>query len=723
TFTRAAAAEMANRLNEELALWATSPTDGLLSSLRQLTGSSPDEGRMARARQLFARVLDTPGGVKIATIHSFCQSLLRRFPLEAGVSPEFAVLDDRSRQEALSEAAQNLLAAARDGEEPEIAATLAEIARHAPEERFGALMAALVQARGKLEGALADGHAALAERLRRLLALAGDAGADILAAEFCAGGDMTGLRAAAAALAAGSKTDCQRGFLIARWCEMVERRPAMVEEYAAAFLTKEGAIRKTLITKAAAAGCEAGAVLAAEAERVRAFLAARAAAMTVAATGALVRLGAALLERYDRHKRREGWLDYDDLVHKALDLLQAPGVAPWVLFKLDGGIDHILIDEAQDTNPEQWQIVAALAEEFFAGEDPHGRRRTVFAVGDAKQSIFGFQGTDPQAFLHMRRHFEWRVNAARQPWLILPLELSFRSAAPVLAAVDAIFRQREAQDGVVLDGGAIRHLAARSGQAGLVEIWPPIAPDPEPEPQLPLVRQRLLRPSARLAAAIAATIRHWLDTDERLPARGRALRPGDVMVLVRRRNGFLGELLRALKQRQIPVAGVDRLVLTEQLAVRDLIALGRFLLLPEDDLTLATVLKGPLFGIGEETLFDLAHDRGKESLWQRLRADAARDPALRRAAERLSALLARADFVPPYELYAEILGADGGRRAVLERLGSEAADPVEEFLSLALAYERDHVPSLQGFLSWLDAGETEIKRDFAARERDEIRIL
>jgi ATP-dependent helicase/nuclease subunit A len=725
TFTRAAAAEMANRLNQELALWATSPAQELAPSLRQLTGRSPDEERMARARQLFARVLDTPGGVKIATIHSFCQSLLRRFPLEAGVSPEFAVLDERRREEALSEAVKNLLAAARDGEEPEIAATLAEIARHAPEERFGALMAALVQARGKIEEALADGHAALAGRLRRALALAEEASAEILAAEFCAGGDRTGLRAAAAALAAGSKTDCQRGAAIARWCEAVELRTAMIEEYAAAFLTDKGEIRKTLITKAAAAAaaCEAGAILAAEAERVRAFLAARAAAAALAATGALVRLGAALLERYDRQKRREGWLDYDDLVAKALALLRAPGVAPWVLFKLDGGIDHILIDEAQDTNPEQWQIVAALAEEFFAGEDPHGRRRTVFAVGDAKQSIFSFQGTDPRAFSQMRRHFEWRVNAARQPWLTLPLELSFRSVAPVLQAVDAIFRHREAQDGVVFDGGEIRHLAARAGQHGLVEIWPPIAPDPEQEPQLPLMRQRLLRPSARLAAAIAATIRHWLDTDERLAARDRAIRPGDVMVLVRRRNNFLGELLRALKQRQIPVAGVDRLVLTEQLAVRDLIALGRFLLLPEDDLTLATVLKGPLFGIGEEALFDLAYDRGEESLWQRLRARAAGDPVLRRAAERLSALLARADFVPPYELYAEILGAGGGRRAVLERLGSEAADPVEEFLSLALAYERDHVPSLQGFLCWLDAGETEIKRDFAARERDEVRIL
>jgi ATP-dependent helicase/nuclease subunit A len=249
-------------------------------------------------------------------------------------------------------------------------------------------------------------------------------------------------------------------------------------------------------------------------------------------------------------------------------------------------------------------------------------------------------------------------------------------------------------------------------------------PEEPPDPMaLPVIRQRAMQPRTRLANAIAATIASWLSNGEMLEACGRPIRPGDVMVLVRRRNEFVGELLRALKQRGIPVAGADRLVLTEQLAVQDLVALGRFLLLPEDELTLATVLKGPLFGVDEEMLFDLAHDRGSEKLWQRLGAKAGKSPQLRRAAERLSDLLARADFVPPYELYAEILGARGGRRMLLERLGLEAADPVEEFLALALSYEREHVPSLQGFLRWLVAGDTEVKRDFGARQRDEVRIL
>jgi ATP-dependent helicase/nuclease subunit A len=730
TFTRAAAAEMANRLNEELANWATSRSAELAETLQKLTGRVPGDATIARARQLFARVLETPGGIKIATIHAFCQTLLRRFPLEAGVPTEFAVIDERSAREALIEAGERMVNAARDGDEPELANALAVVARYAPEERFGALMAALAAERGKLRRVLRDGHAALRDKLCGILSLPTATTEEAVLAAFCAAGsgDEAGLRSAAAALCNGSCTDRDRGATLAAWCEAAGRRRQMLSAYLAVFLTAEGEIRKSLITRDAAhsAGCDAAAVLGAEGERVKRFRDTQTAAALVEASCALVRLGGALMDAYAEGKRAHGALDYDDLISAALDLLRQPGIAPWVLFKLDGGLDHILIDEAQDTNPEQWEIVAALAEEFYSGEGADDRLRTVFAVGDAKQSIYSFQRADPRAFLRMRDYFERRVSAARQEWRVVPLEVSFRSTEPVLRAIDAIFRLDAAHDGVALDGSEIRHIAARAGHAGVVELWPPAVAQPEepPDPMaLPIIRQRTTEPRTRVAGAIAATIAGWLDKGEMLEARGRPIRPGDVMVLVRRRDGFVGELLRALKQRNIPVAGADRLILTEQLAVQDLVALGRFLLLPEDDLTFATVLKGPLFGIDEEMLFDLAYARGGEKLWQRLRAAAGRSPQLRRAAERLSDLLARADFVPPYELYAEILGAQGGRRMLLERLGIEAEDPVEEFLALALAYEREHVPSLQGFLRWLVAGDTEVKRDFGARQRDEVRIL
>jgi len=730
TFTRAAAAEMANRLNEELGRWATLRSGALAQTLQSLTGFIPDDAAIARARQLFARVLDTPGGVKIQTIHAFCQALLGRFPLEAGVPAEFAVMDERSARETLVEAAERVVIAARDGGDPELTEALSVIARHAPEERFGALMAMLADARSKLRQALRGGYAALRDQLCGALCLPTAVTEEQLVADFCAegGGDEAELRAAAAALATGSCTDRERGAILAAWCKAPQERHRMLAIYAGAFLTAEGEIRKILVTRNAAdaARCDVGGILSAAAERVKRFREARAAAAVLDASCALVRVGGALLDAYARRKRMQGVLDYDDLVSSARELLRRPGIAPWVLFKLDGGLDHILIDEAQDTNPEQWDIVAALAEEFFAGEGARDILRTVFAVGDAKQSIYSFQRADPRAFLRMRSHFETRITDARGGWQVVPLEISFRSTEPVLQAIDAIFRRKEARDGVASDGSEIRHVAARAGHSGVVELWPAVVPHPEEPPDpaaLPIIRQRMTEPRTRVAAAIAATIGRWLEEKERLEARNRPIRPADIMVLVRRRNEFVGDLVRALKQRNIPVAGADRLILTEQLAVQDLVALGRFLLLPEDDLTLATVLKGPLFDIDEEALFELAYDRGGEKLWHRLRARAAKNAKLRSAAERLSALLGRADFVPPYELYAEILGAQGGRRALLERLGIEAEDPIEEFLGLALSYEREHAPSLQGFLHWLASGDTEVKRDFGARQHDEVRIL
>ncbi|HEX6441524.1 MAG TPA: double-strand break repair helicase AddA [Stellaceae bacterium] len=729
TFTRAAAAEMANRVNDRLAKWTTMPAGALAQDLVALTGRMPDEYETARARQLFARMLDAPGGAKIQTIHAFCQSLLRRFPLEAGVPPEFVVIDERSAAEALGEASESVIAMAREDRAPALREALGIVASYAPEERFAELMAALAGARGRLKAVLVDGEAALRERLCAALGITPDATPESLEAAFCAEGacDEAGLREAAAALAMGSPADRARGIVLARWCESPPARRELVEVYVDAFLTQQGKVRDRLITKPAAKGAlHLPGVMQIEAERVRRFTETRAAAGFAAASCALARLGEALLGSYARRKRRDGVLDYEDLIERALDLLRRPGVAPWVLFKLDGGLDHILIDEAQDTNPEQWQIVAALAEEFFAGEGAQDRLRTVFAVGDAKQSIYSFQRADPRAFVDMRRHFQDRVNAANQQWAVVPLEISFRAGDPLLKAVDAVFRQADAADGVALDGEPIRHVAARTGQAGIVELWPPVMPDDD-EPAEPwdgsAGRRRPVEARTRLARAIAARIASWLREGERLEPRGRPLRPGDIMVLVRRRNEFVPDLLRALKQRGVPVAGADRLRLTEQLAVQDLIALGRFLLFPEDNLTLATVLKGPLFDISEEELFLLCYGRDKQSLWTRVRRRARECKAIGHAAERLQALLARADYAPPFELYAEILGAERGRQAMLERLGPEAADPIDEFLALALAYEREHVPSLQGFLHWLVAGDIEVKRDFGERQHDEVRIL
>ena len=457
------------------------------------------------------------------------------------------------------------------------------------------------------------------------------------------------------------------------------------------------------------------------------------------ATAALLGLGAEILDAYDRRKQARALLDYDDLILGARDLLQGDGAAAWVLFKLDGGLDHILVDEAQDTNPEQWQVIQSLAEEFFVGKGAREGPRTVFAVGDAKQSIYSFQRADPNAFARMRGHFGSRAESIGQKLRKVDLSYSFRSVSAVLEAIDAVFAQEAAQDGVLFDEGTMTHRAVRAGQAGLVELWPPAEPAEAEEPAPwapPLAQPTAPPPRARLARLIAKKIWRWTvaeplagenlrDSEAWLESRDRRLSPGDILVLVRRRNEFVEELVRELKRLKVPVAGLDRMVLPDQLAVMDLVALGRVLLLPEDDLTLATVLKGPLVALSEEQLFTLAYDR-RGSLWDSLGRHATRDPAFRAARDHLAGLRARTDFVPPYELYSEVLTRDWGhgrgRAALLARLGPEAADPIEEFLSLALAYEREHAPSLEGFLHWIEAGKQEVKRDME-HGQDAVRVM
>jgi ATP-dependent helicase/nuclease subunit A len=728
TFTKAAAAEMAIRVNDRLSDWATVNGARLRSALKQLTGEDPDPDTIDRARRLFARVLDAPGGLRIDTIHAFCQSLLRRFPIEANVPPHFQVMEERSASEAMEQARSQVLARARAGSDAGLKSALALVTQLVPEQGFADLMDHLASQRARLASLLALGPAGMESKLRAALGLKpGETAASILEAA-CRDQAFDGpslKRAAAMMLASQSKDDKEHGAWLAEWLEHRARRAQGFDEYCQVFFTQKGTKRQRFMTKSLAdASPDLALAMEAEFARLERVRAEHGAALMADATAALLRLGGAVLASYESFKSSRALLDFDDLVLKSSFLLERPGVAPWVLYKLDGGIDHILIDEAQDTNPEQWRVVAALAGDFFSGQGAREQIRTVFAVGDVKQSIFSFQRADPAAFQSMRRHFEERVKAAQAKWDVVELETSFRSTPAILQTVDAVFASGLASDGVSLDGADIRHEAFRSGAAGLVELWPPVGPEEgdAPEPwDAPLSQSQSSLPAARLALAVAAKIEAL--THEKLEAKNRRITPGDVMVLVRRRTPFIGALVRALKERGVDVAGVDRMHLADQLAIEDMVALANFLLLPEDDLNLACVLKGPLYGFNEEALFELAWRR-KGSLWNELRRRSGDRPEFRHASLDLSDLLAKADFIPPYELFAEVLGARGGRRKMLKRLGPEAADPLDELLAAALAYERGHGVSLQGFLHWLVLGELEVKRDLNNDSgRDEVRVI
>lgn len=736
TFTKAAAAEMENRLFTRLGEWAAMDNEGLRAQLTDLVGDVVGgDISLDVARRLFARALETPGGLKIQTIHAFASSVLGRFPLEAGISPEFRVMDDVQANTIKAALKDDLLAG--DTRSEVVATAMTRLVDRLPDTEFDSLLNSALWRRDKLSDALqrhsgVDGTVAA---LRRYLDLGTDETEDAVLDSACRDGhfDAVGLRRAMLALqqdtrGAGAKRTAE---LLAVWLGTDDAgRRAMFDDYCTIYLKADAEPRAKLLSKAAEKADPSAVVpMLAEQDRICMLADRRRAAALADMTLDFLTLAGVLLDGYSAAKARRGMLDHDDLILRLRDLLTKD--RGWVHYKLDQGIDHILIDEAQDTSPAQWDIARELSEEFFVGHGARDGVRTVFAVGDEKQSIYSFQGADPKGFQDNRERFAARVLDVGEAFAAIDLQLSFRSTAAILTAVDHTMSGSRAI-GVTADGVPPRHHAHRKGAAGLVELWPLVEPVERPERNrwdAPLNQETEDSPRRRLAQMLADRIARMIRDRETVgdgPEGLRPLRPiraGDVMILVRKRDALVVELSRALKAMGVPVAGSDRMRLTEQIAVMDLMVLGDFLLLPDDDLALATVLKSPLYGFDDDAdLFPLAHGRGKVSLWSSMRAHAAEQPRWQAAVDELSDLLGQVDLLPPFEFYSNLLGPRGGRRRLVARLGPDQTDPLDEFLEAALNDERHGPASMQGFLHRLRQQDAEIKRDMD-HGRDAVRIM
>ena len=431
-------------------------------------------------------------------------------------------------------------------------------------------------------------------------------------------------------------------------------------------------------------------------------------------TAALHQFARVFLPAYEAEKQRRGWLDFDDLILKSRALLSDSNVAAWVLFRLDGGLDHILVDEAQDTSPAQWKVIEHLAQEFSSGVGARDDvQRTIFVVGDKKQSIYSFQGADPREFDRMQKHFKQRFGDIGAPFISLGLEHSFRSSDAILRFVDQSVSISE-----------MTHLAFHDQFPGRVDLWPvvPVTPKPTKEHWYDPVdivgedHQEVI-----LARKVATFMASQIGKGA-LPLAGggqRLIQASDFLILVRRRSNLFQEIIRACKKLDLPIAGADRLKLGAELAVKDLVAVLNFLATPEDDLSLAAALKSPLFGWDEAKLYDLAGRRTHTYLWQELRTRSGEFPD---SFALLEDLRNNADFMRPYDLIERILTRHNGRQLLLARLGREAEDGIDALLAQTLTYEHTEVPSLTGFLTWLATDEVEIKRQLDTAG-DLIRVM
>ncbi|AXI40608.1 double-strand break repair helicase AddA [Sulfitobacter sp. SK011] len=719
TYTKAAASEMQNRLFKRLGEWAMLDDEALRISLADLGITdilAPD--RLRDARTLFARAIETPGGLKIQTIHSFCASLLRRFPLEAGVNPQFSEIEDRAADLLRAEIVDSMA----EGSQSQL---IADVARHYIGEDFSKLTRSIVTQRDaflqpltvpdtlalfdqppdltweKIEAAVFDGNEQdlITQMIPHLLAKGGN---DLRAGETLGAVskfDMSALPTLEKVFLTGSGAN-------APFTAKIGSFPTKPTQGVIAYLMAD---------------------LDALMQRVEDAREARLALLAAEKSAVLHRFAHAFLIHYEAQKQLRGWLDFDDLILKTRALLTDKAVAAWVLYRIDGGIDHILVDEAQDTSPRQWDVVEKLTDEFYRGAGAREDvQRTLFVVGDKKQSIYSFQGADPREFDRKSAIFERTITDAGQMFQHRSLDYSFRSSSAILRMVDTALDSR-VQPG--FDKETL-HKPFKSDLPGRVDLWPLVersATDDDHVWTDPVDRRSAQHHTVILAEQIAAKIKeltigeHFIPDDRQ--ANGalykRRIQPGDFLILVQRRSPLFSEIIRACKAADLPIAGADRLKVGAELAVKDLAALLSFLTTPDDDLALATALKSPLFGWGEQSLFDLTHRRTEERVWQSLRKRVEEFPETIAV---LRDLRAQVDFLRPYDLIERILTRHDGRAKLLARLGPEAEDGINAMLTQALAYERNNVPSLTEFLEWMQTDDLEIKRQIDASS-NQIRVM
>ncbi len=780
TYTKAAANEMAVRITKMLGSWAVMDVDNpdlehsLRYKLEKLLGYAPSQTHIEAARRLFAEVVDTSGGLQIMTIHAFCQSILGRFPLEAGVSPDFKVMDEGQAREIMARAQALMINKAQEVEQAgsPLSQAFYNLSIALAPDSFAAQLSDMSKEKSQISAVLEEHYSTEGiytylcslydiTPLCSLYDITPETDEKGLISDFCEENqfDREGLKEAGELLleAKGVKANERGGAMLVWLASSHEERADLFDTYYRAYLTLKDTVHKQAFPPAAIDKKfpHVSDVLHVEAERIMKLIDTIKCVRSAQMTRDLFYVAQEVLKNYERLKQKQGYLDYDDLISRTMDLLNGKTEAfrnlsektrtpalSWVLYKLDQGIDHVLIDEAQDTNPEQWRIIETLSDDFFSGQGAREEiTRTYFTVGDIKQSIYGFQRAAPDEFKRMEKVFDQKIKQAEQVNNIVPLDISFRSTESILRVVDNVFNDEASCK--ALGEESIHHRAYREGQEGRVELWPIFETQrPErPEPWLPAVQVQTHNSGAEdMARHIADKIKNWVSRKEYLKSRGRPIEPGDIMILVRSRTGIVERLIRALKANKVPVSGADRMVVNDQLAVQDLIAMARFCLLPEDDLTLAEVLKSPLIGWDDDDLFALSYAR-ERTLWQELcnpnwerldslgREISITDVDKIKAVQLyLSRMIGRVRTLNSYEFLSIILNekcpADSysGMRAICKRLGEEAFDPIEELLNMALEFTYDHADHMQKFLDEQESVRKEIKREME-EAGNKVRIM
>ena len=708
TYTKAAAAEMQNRLFKRLGQWAMLPDKELRAELKNLgeNDSILSPSKIKQARTLFAAALETPGGLKVQTIHSFCDALLRRFPLEAGVSPQFNMLEERQAKQLRIEVVERM---AQQSDTSEIDM----LAKHFTRLDTDDLTNEIVKKRTGFN----------VKPTRKNFGISEDISLEKMFNQTISKHEDI-IKVLMTTLETGSKNDIKAADKLKEYFLTTSNNIKLktLEKVflngkvakAGSYSAKENIATLKLIPKSNPL-YKAQLIISKDIETARRS---RLAINAYNRSLVLHSFARSFLKAYDKRKAFNAFLDYDDLINLSSKLLTSSSMAQWVLYRLDGGLDHILVDEAQDTSPAQWAVIDCLAREFTYGISANDRPRSLFIVGDEKQSIYSFQGADPDIFSEKKSEFTNLLQHINQNMENCELLHSFRSAPQILKLVDQIFANEKRPKS--------KHKAFHNSKPGRVDLWPFIEKQSHPEKEVwyrPIDMPAPNDPKKELARLISQNIKELLQSNQTINVDNsfRKITPGDILILVQGRethssSSLFKEILRELKSLDIPVAGADRLNVGDELAVRDILSILKFANMANDDLSLAEAMRSPLLGLSENDLFKVAYER-KGTLWQSLREQNHHVKAL----EILTDIRNQVGYLRPYELIERILTKHNGRKKLLARLGLEVEDGIDELLSQSLQYETLEAPTLSGFLQWFVSGEVEIKRDMG--KVNQIRVM
>ena len=629
TFTRKAANEMYERLNERL-FSLTKADDKEL--IQELAGLGLDHSFVDKARQLYEDHLLHAEKIKITTFHAFCHDLLQRFPLEAGISPGFDLLQSSTLLK--HQAWQHLLQKATDNPSSTINNYLETIFNEcsSPSAVEELLLDDFLEHRSDW-WALTHGTNNAVEHAynntRRTLGL--DKEKDNKTKETVLENTTRQSLLEFTQLLARHKTKTNQGF-VDLLSVLLEKELLDFDELMrlhSVFFTTQGLLRKRTSSKSQAKSMgdvgEANFLKLHEslADNIATLVDKQRRQLTATFNYAWLNLGQELLSIFQDLKQQQNLLDFSDLEWKVYQLLSESDQSTWVQYKLDQRIDHILIDEFQDTNPTQWHMLYPLLEEIANNPDERERKRSLFIVGDTKQSIYRFRRAEPSLF------------SASQDWLskqtskhkTVHLDSSRRSSPAIIDLFNQVFTHTSMGERL---SGFQKHETHHRTLWGHTEILPliplpEIEEDDSEDPQEislrnPLEEPRLIEVDQRFeleGQLIAEKIQQLVNSQIAINVNGvkRNIDYGDIMILVKKRR-HVADYEKALLKANIPFLGTQRKSLLNTLEIQDIIQLCNVLLAPNNNLALAVVLRSPIFSCDDEDLMTLAsHAQLSSSSW------------------------------------------------------------------------------------------------------------